>query len=334
MTLPELLLLTLTFAAMLAYGILGGADFGSGIWDLLARGPRASEQRSAIAAAIGPVWEANHVWLIFLVVLLFSGFPLAFSALVTALFWPLHVALAGIVLRGSAFVFRAYGRAPEGLPDVWPHLFGVASVLTPFAFGAALATLAAGGIRADGVGGLAAGSDVAWLRPFPIVTGLLAVALCAYLAAVYLTLETAGEVRRDFRRRALGAWLVAGGLSLATLALAPAEAPRFLQSLLQPPALLLAAVGTLLAPASGYALARSAYKPARLLAAAQVGLLLASWAAAQYPYIIYPDHSVSTSAAPPATITALLWTTPFGFAVLIPSLVVLFAVFKGERRGH
>ena len=123
-------------------------------------------------------------------------------------------------------------------------------------------------------------------------------------------------------------------LSLATLGLATGEAPRFLGSLLQPPALLLAAAGALLAPASGYALLRAAYKPARVLAAGQVGLLLASWAAAQYTYIIYPDHSVATSAASAATVTALLWTTPFGFAVLIPSLVVLFAVFKGEKRSR
>lgn len=327
----EGLVVLLALAAMLAYGVLAGADFGGGIWDLLARGPRAAEHRGGIAAAIGPVWEANHVWLIFLIVLLFSAFPAAHAALSIALFWPFHLALVGIVLRGAAFVFRAYGRAPSGVPDVWPQVFGVASVFAPFAFGACLGAIAAGDIRVV-EGAVQPDSTSAWLQPFPLATGLLALCLCAYLAAVYLTLETRGEVREDFRRRALLMSCVAGTVSVGTLILAIADAPHLWQALLRPPAVGLVAVGSALAPASGFLLWRRRFMAARVLAAAQVGFLLAGWAAAQWPYIIYPDVPMQLAAAPEPTIRALLWTTPFGMALLAPSLAFLFWVFKGQRQ--
>lgn len=317
-------------AAVLAYAVLAGADFGGGIWDLLARGPRAREQRTAIAGAMGPVWEANHVWLIFLIVILFTAFPSAYAALSVALFWPFHLVLAGIVLRGAAFVFRAHGYAPAGAPLNWGRVFGAASVITPLLLGACLGAISTGAIRVED-GLVTAGSAWAWLAAFPLATGLLALALCAYLAAVYLTLETVGALREDFRRRALGAWLVGGVLSLGTLLLTATEAPRLWQGLTGLPALPVVAAGVLLAPASGLAVWRRRFGSARVLAAGQVVLLLSGWALAQWPYIIYPDMTLVGSAAPPATLGLLLWTLPFGLAVLLPSLWFLFAVFKGRN---
>lgn len=316
--------------ALVAYALLGGADFGGGIWDLLARGPRAAEQRQAIGAAMGPVWEANHVWLIFLIVILFTAYPHAFSALSVALFWPFHLVLAGIVLRGAAFVFRAHGQAAADAPSSWGRVFGAASVVTPVLLGACLGAISTGEIRIE-AGGVALGSETAWLEPFPLATGLLALAVCAYLAAVYITLETGGALRDDFRRKGLGMWLVGGALSIGTLLLARSEAPRLWVGLTSLPAALVVAAGVLLAPASALALWRRRYHAARVFAAGQVVLLLAGWGLAQWPYIIYPDVALVRAAAPPPTLTALLWTVPFGIALLLPSLWFLFAVFKGRN---
>jgi cytochrome d ubiquinol oxidase subunit II len=316
--------------ALLAYAVLGGADFGGGVWDLLAGGPRKEAQRRAIGVAMGPVWEANHVWLIFLIVILFTAFPRAFGALNVALFWPFHLVLIGVILRGAAFVFRAHGRRAAGAPLDWGRVFGTASVVTPVLLGASLGAVSAGQVRV-GPSGVAPGGEMAWLSPFPLAVGLLALAVCAYLAAVYLTLETTGDLREDFRHKGLQAWLVGGVLSLGTLVLARTEAPRLWEALTSFPNGLVVVAGVLLAPASGFALWRRRFVLARVLAVLQVVLLLVGWAVAQWPYLVYPDLTVADSAAPAATLRALLVVVPVGMAFLIPSLWLLFAVFKGRN---
>ena len=162
--------------------------------DALARGPRRDAQRDAISRAMGPVWEANHVWLIFVIVLLFTGFPRAFQALGESLFVPFHLALAGITLRGEAFVFRAYGPRGEASLRRWGALFGVASAVTPVLLGMCLGAVSSGRIRVGADGEISTGTD-AWRSPVAPLTGLFALALCAYLAAVFLTVETDGELR-------------------------------------------------------------------------------------------------------------------------------------------
>jgi len=316
--------------ALLAYAIFGGADFGGGVWDLFARGPRANEHRAAIAAAIGPVWEANHVWLIFLIVILFTAYPQAFAALNVALFWPLHFMLVGVVLRGAAFVFRAHGHEAAAAPLGWGRIFGAASAVTPLLLGACLGAVSTGQIRVR-QGAVQPGSGLAWLSPFALATGALALALCAYLAAVYLTLETDGEVREDFRRRALGMWVVGGFISLGTLLLAYVEAPRLWQGLTSARGGFVVLAGVLMAPASAFTLWRRRFAWARAFAVGQVALLLIGWALAQWPYIVYPDLTVAAAAAPPATLRVLLATLPFGLALLLPSLGFLFVVFKGRN---
>ena len=161
--------------ALVLYAILGGADFGGGVWDLLATGPRAAQQRSAISDAIGPVWEANHVWLIYAVVLLFTCFPVAFAGIATALYAPLSLALVGIVLRGAAFVFRNYASDVPQVATTWTAVFGIASLATPFFLGATVGALATG--------------RYAWMSPFALSVGLFAVAVCAQIAAVFILLD-------------------------------------------------------------------------------------------------------------------------------------------------
>ena len=188
-------------AALVLYALLGGADFGGGIWDLLAWGPRKREQRALIEHAIGPIWEANHVWLILVVVVLFTAFPAAFAAVSIALFVPLVLLLLGIVLRGAAFTFRTYDRPDDRVQARWGAIFSGSSVLAPLVLGVVVGALASGRLRvaADGA------EPFAWVAPFPLAVGLFAAALFAFLAATYLAVEAAGPLREDFRRRALGA---------------------------------------------------------------------------------------------------------------------------------
>jgi cytochrome d ubiquinol oxidase subunit II len=173
---PVVLAALVGLAALVLYAVFGGADFGGGVWDLLAWGPRAKAQRDAISDTIGPVWESNHVWLIFAIVILFTCFPPAFADIATGLNAPLCFALVGIVMRGSAFVFRNYATESPALVGVWAATFGVASLITPFWFG-------------DAIGALATGR-YAWLSPFALSTGVFAVAVCAQMAAIFLVRES------------------------------------------------------------------------------------------------------------------------------------------------
>jgi len=326
----ETLIALVMVAALVAYALLAGADFGGGIWDLASRGPRASAQRAKIAEAIGPVWEANHVWLIFVVVLAFTCFPTVYAAASTALFWPLHLVLIGIVLRGAAFVFRSYGSDSAPGRAAWGTIFGAASSLTPVLLGMCLGAISTGGIRADATV-VQPGSGTAWLGLLPMAIGVLAMLLCAYLAAVYLAWESDGQLQDDFRSRALVTWLLAGVVSVATIFVAQADAPRLWQRLLQPPAVHFVLAGGALAPASFVALWRRHFRWARILGAGQVVALLLGWAAGQWPYLIYPDFSVIASAADPATLRFTAWTLPIGLGALLPSLWLLFRVFKARR---
>lgn len=316
--------------ATLAYALLGGADFGGGVWDFFAFGKRRQEQRAAIAHAMGPVWEANHVWLIFLIVILFSAFPPVYATLSTALFIPFHLVLLGIVLRGAAFVFRAYGyragSAITGTERTWGVVFGISSTITPFLLGSCMGAVASGAIRVDAAG--ARVTDAPWLTPLSLLTGSLALALCAYLAAVYLTIETRDDLQRDFRRYALISGTITVGLSILALPLMRASAPHLWSGLLSTRALPILGAGVIAALLAGWALLRSRFRLARGAAIVQIAMLLGGWIAAQYPYIVYPDLTIAGAAAPPASLQFFLIATPLGLAVLLPSLYLLFKVFK------
>ncbi|HEY6222149.1 MAG TPA: cytochrome d ubiquinol oxidase subunit II, partial [Gemmatimonadales bacterium] len=293
--------------ALNAYVLLGGADFGGGVWDLLALGPRKEAQRQLIANAIGPVWEANHVWLILAIVLLFTCFPAAFARIAVPLNLPLTGVLIGIVLRGSAFAFRGYGGDRDVVQRRWGRVFAVASLVTPLLLGTALGAIASGAIGAagnDARAGFAARYIEPWLAPFPLAVGVFTLACFAFLAATYLTLEApAGPLREDFRRRALASGGAVAAAALVTLLLANPGAPLMRHGLLGSswalPYQLVTGVVLLTALA---ALARRRYAPARLAATLQVSLVLWGWAWSQYPYVVPPDVTIDSSAAPAATL--------------------------------
>jgi cytochrome d ubiquinol oxidase subunit II len=336
---PEQLVAALGIIALIAYAVLGGADFGGGVWDLFASGPRKEEQRDAIARAMGPVWEANHVWLIFVIVIIFSSFPLAFETLSIALFIPFHLVLLGIILRGAAFVFRAY--SPQSSRDTqistaaraWGVIFGSASVVTPVLLGMSLGAVSSGSIRLIDGSVLLPLRVPAWLTPVALLMGALALALCAYLAAVFLANETDGELREDFRRHALLAGTVVVALSTLALPLVYIEARHLWDGLIGGRATPAFVTGVIAALLSGWWLRGRRYRLARISSVVQIVCLLAGWAMAQSPYIIFPDITLQDAAAPHGTLRFVLWSTPFGMALLVPSLWYLFRVFKGEHLG-
>ena len=334
---PEMLVAALGVTALIAYAVLGGADFGGGVWDLFATGPRRSAQRDAIAHAMGPVWEANHVWLIFVIVIIFSAFPRAYAVLSIALFTPFHLVLLGIILRGAAFVFRAYspqsarGAGAGAGARRWGAVFGIASVMTPVLLGMCLGAVSSGAIEIDGMQLVPSSGLPAWLAPVSLLIGALALALCAYLAAVFLANETSGLLREDFRTRALYAGTAVVVLAAAALPLVRSQAPHLWEGLIggtATPVVLVGMVATLL---SGWWLRQRRYRLARITSVVQVACLLAGWAIAQSPYLIFPGLTLAEAAAPRPTLLFILWSTPPGMALLIPSLWLLFRVFKGEH---
>jgi len=327
---PEEAVAAIGLLAVIAYAVLAGADFGGGIWDAFATGPRRQDQRAAIAHAMGPVWEANHVWLIFVIVLLFTAFPPAFAALSVALFLPFHLVLVGITLRGAAFAFRG-SELTATTGTRWGVVFGVASTITPVLLGMAVGAVSSGHLRiVDGQ----VGNDgtVPWLAPMAVAMGALALSLCAYLAAVYLTNETTGELQEDFRQRALLAGTVVVALSTLTLPLIHWRAPHLWEGLINWRAAPVLVAGILAELVSGWALWRRWFRLARVATVAQVSLLLCGWGLAQYPYLIYPDMTLAAAASPAPTLYFVLYAVPAGGVLLIPSLWLLFRVFKRVER--
>ena len=322
--------------ALNAYVLLAGADFGGGVWDLLARGSRKVAQRELVAHAIGPVWEANHVWLILAIVLLFTCFPAAFARLAVTLNLPLTGVLVGIVLRGSAFAFRSYGGDRDVVQRRWGRVFAVASLVTPILLGVAVGAVASGAVGDESpAAGFFADYVAPWLTPFAFAVGLFTLACFAFLAAVYLTLEAPdGALREDFRRRALGAGVAVGATAALALLFARPAAPVMREGLTRSAwALPFHLVTGAVAVVALVALWRRRYRLARAAAAAQVSLILWGWAASQFPRLIPPDLTIRDAAAPTITLHLVLGALVLGAVVLLPSLVYLFRVFKGSGQS-
>lgn len=325
----ETIIAGVMIAALVFYALLGGADYGGGVWDLLAFGTRAKGQRELIAEAIGPVWEANHVWLILVIVVLFTAFPTAFAAIATALHIPLTLLLIGIILRGTAFTFRTYDAERDDVQRRWSLVFSIASLITPVLLGVTVGAISSGRIRVEN-GVVTTGYFDSWLAPFPFAVGFFALALFAFLAAVYLTSETdEKDLQEDFRRRALLSGIAVGVLALIVFLLAGSGAPTVRAGISRSPWALhfltaVFAVGTF------YALWTRKYKRARIFAAAQVTLILLGWALAQFPYLVEPDVTVYSAAAPRITLRFLLGALLAGALLLFPSYYYLFRIFKSE----
>ena len=330
LTLPDLHAALLALS-LNAYVLFGGADFGGGVWDLLASGPRQRRQRELISHAISPIWEANHVWLILAIVLTFTCFPPVFARLGIVLHIPLTLMLVGIVLRGSAFTFRSYGSEHDTDQLRWGRIFSIASVLTPVLLGICLGAIAAGRVGGTLEGGFVERFVDPWWNPFAVSVGFLALALFAFLAAVFLTLESHDvALTEDFRRRALAAGIavfVAAGLAL--LLSLGGKAPLMHAGLLGSGwAIPLHVVTGASAIAALAALCFRRYRLARIAAATQVSLIVWGWALSQYPYLLPPGFTIRDSASPPATLRLAAIALAFGGLVLLPSLWYLFRIFK------
>lgn len=326
-----LIALCVLWLALITYAVLGGADFGAGIWDLFAAGAQRQRQRQLINQALGPVWEANHVWLIFLIVGLFTVFPSAFTALTVALFIPLTIVLIGIVLRGAAFIFRTYELdATSRSADIWSRIFSSTSLITPFFLGASAAAVASGQLVASN-GSPLENFGSAWLSPFALTIGAMAVALCASLAATYLTQEANQQEESDlaniYRGRALVGGAVTAVLGAIGLLLSPSAAPQLWDGMFAR-ALPVVIATMLIGLATAALLYWRHYRLARFMIILEAAFLLGSWGLSQYPYLIPPYVTISNAANDSNVIIALLISIVVGMALLIPSLYYLFSVFK------
>jgi cytochrome bd ubiquinol oxidase subunit II len=327
--LPQVLA-ALVAASLNAYVLFGGADFGGGVWDLLASGPRRGRQRDVIAHAIGPIWEANHVWLILAIVLTFTCFAPVYALLGTVLHIPLTLMLIGIVLRGSAFTFRTYDNEQDSSQRRWGRIFASASVITPILLGVCIGAVASGRVRRIGSGSFTEQFIQPWLTPFALSVGLLTLLLFAFLAAVFLTLETRDpELSEDFRKRALATGVAvffgSGLVLLLSRGTAPLVSTGLMNSVWALPLHLATGIVALVVLA---ALWFRRFRLARVAVGLQVSLIFWGWALAQYPLLVPPDLTITNSAAPHSTLRLVLVALLAGGALLLPSLWYLFQVFK------
>ena len=320
------------------YAVFGGADFGAGFWSLVAGGDeRGRRARELIDWAIGPVWEANHVWLVFVLVVLWTAFSAAFAAIFSTLFIPLSLAALGIVLRGSGFAFHKTARRSRGR-DLAERLFGLSSLLTPFFMGTVVGAIAAGRVPP----GNAAGDPVSsWLNLLSVLIGLMFVATSAYVSAVFLVSDArragAADLERYFTVRALGAALVAGALAVAGIVDLHADAP-YLYDRLTAEGLPLVIVSGLCGLGVLVLLRRGAARGVRALAIAAVVAVVWGWGVAQYPYLLPKTLTIADGAAPSATLTSVLIVFGVAVVLVLPALALLFSLAQRdliqESEGH
>ena len=311
--------------SLVAYAVFGGADFGAGFWDLTAGGPeRGSRARAVIERSIGPVWEANHVWLIFIFAVTWTAFPEAYASITLTLFVPLSIAAFGIVLRGASFAFRkavvtlrfrrAFGAA-----------FALSSVLVPYCMGAIAGGIASGRVPAGG----RAGDPVdSWVNPTSVFAGVLAVALAGYLAAVYLVWDARrldDEMVDYFRRRAVAAAVVAAVTVVVGLFVLHADAPYVFDGLTSR-ALPLVIFSAACGGGALVLLVRDASRGARVAAAGAVAGVIGGWGVAQWPYLLPESVTVSAAAAPSGTMAALLAAVALAILIVLPGFALLYVL--------
>jgi cytochrome d ubiquinol oxidase subunit II len=317
------------WAGVTFYALFGGADFGGGFWDLLAGGAERGERpRAAIQRSLTPVWEANHVWLIFILVVLWTAFPSAFYAVMTTLYVPITVAAFGIILRGSGFAFR---KSIEGLSGrrAAGATFAISSLLTPFFMGTVVGAIAAGNVPADGNGD----AFSSWLQPLPLLIGAIFVVGGAYLAAIFLVGDArrAGEadMERYFERRALGAAIAAGALAVAGLFLLDSEA-GYVHDRLLDQGLPLVILSLVCGAAAIAVLLRGGRRPLRPLAGAAFVAVIWGWAVAQFPYLLPISLRIDQAAAPDATLTVVLIVFGVAAVLVLPSLFLLYTLAQKD----
>jgi len=315
------------------YALFGGADFGGGVWDLIAGDAQKGERpRARIQRSLTPVWEANHVWLIFILVVLWTAFPKAFGAIMSTLYVPIALAAVGIVLRGAGFAFRKSIQRLE-LRRAMGAAFAVSSVLTPFFMGTVVGAIAAGHVPAGGNGE----AFSSWLQPLPLLTGALFVASGAYLAAIFLVADSRragdGEMEGYFARRALWASGVAGAFALAGIFALHSEA-RYIFDRLTAEGLSLVIVSALCGLSVMALLLRGARRGLRPLAAGAVITVIWGWGVAQFPYLLPTSLRIDQAAAPGPTLDAVLIVFVIAAIVVLPALGLLYWLSQRELLGE
>jgi len=311
--------------ALTAYAVLGGADFGAGFWDLTAGGAeRGARIRGLVKRSMGPVWEANHVWLIVVLVVLWTCFPHAFGPLMETLYVPLFLAAIGIIFRGAAFALRGEA-ATISEARLLGATFALSSVLTPFFLGCAIGAVASGQVPAEGNPGEPIES---WTNATAIFIGLMAVASGAYIAAIFLAGDAARTGMPDlaaaFRRRALGAAVVAGAFALGGLAVVESDATELYDGLTSGLGLAMVIVSALVGIVTIGLIWTSRFELARYTSGVAVGAILVGWAVAQRPDFLPGELSFQDAAAGDATLIATLIVLALALAVIVPSLWWLF----------
>jgi cytochrome bd ubiquinol oxidase subunit II len=311
------------------YALFGGADFGAGMWDLLAgSGERADRVRAQIDRSIGPVWEANHVWLIFVLVVLWTAFPEAFSAIMTTLYIPLALAALGIVLRGSGFAFRHALPGPVERPA--SRVFGFASMLTPFFMGTVVGAIAAGEVPADGDGD----PTGSWIGFLPLSMGVLFVLLTAYTAAIFLVRDSGAagerELRNYFERRALAAAVVAGVAAIVGVVALHADARYVYDGLTSWPGIALVVLSGLCGLVALGLLVTGRSYGLRVAAVGAGTAVIWGYFAAAFPYLLPTSLTISEAAAPSATLTAVIVVFAVAAVTVVPSLILLYTLSQRQ----
>jgi cytochrome d ubiquinol oxidase subunit II len=314
------------FGAIIIYAVFGGADFGAGFWDLVAGGARRGERpREVIDHSIAPVWEANHVWLIFVFVVLWTCFPEAYASIMLTLFVPLTLAALGIVLRGASFAFRKSVIRTRDQRN-FGAAFALGSVLVPYCLGAVAGSVASGRVPAGGVAGDAWDS---WVNPTSVLGGVLAVCTSAYLAAFFLVRDADriadAEMVGYFRRRAIAAGAGAGIVAAAGIAVLSDDAPYLFDGLTSRalPLVILSAVAGV---GALVLVVRRARRGARLAAVVAVVGVIAAWGVAQWDYLLPTSLTVTAAAAPSGTITAVLVATVLAVVLIVPAFALLYVL--------
>jgi cytochrome d ubiquinol oxidase subunit II len=316
--------LVFVLAGLVLYTVLAGADFGAGFWQLVAgRGPNAERIREHAHHSMGPVWEANHVWLIFVLTVFWTGYPRAFESIASTLAVPLFIAAIGIIFRGAAYALRIGASSPRE-SSVIDTIFSISSILTPFALGAALGAIATDRVP---VGNAAGHLISSWLNPTSIFIGALAVTSSAYLAAVYLAADAARlgnrAVEGEFRNRALGTGVIAGAIAVAGLFVVNHDYPKLYHSLLTGAALGAVIVSVIAGLATLALVYRRRFEASRYSAAVAVATIIGGWALARWPTIL-PGLTLDQAAAGHDTLVWITVVVLVGGAILFPSLGLLF----------
>jgi len=322
--------------ALTLYAVLGGADFGAGVWEFTTALQATDRERQHTYKAIGPVWEANHVWLIFVLVILMNGFPMAFAALGRALWLPLLLTLCGVVFRGAAYVFRSYGRGRRRERAMWEAIFAIASTATPIFLGAAAGAVASGKLIIPSETASPTQILVGWMSALPVFTGFFSVGMCAYLSAVFLTREARliadEELTTIWRQRALSTGVWMGLLSFGGLVMVAIEAP-FLTNGFLTRGWPLVIVSLFCGIGSLVEVWRLNCTRAVIASAGAVTAVIWGWGISQYPFLIPPSISAHEAKSPDNVLWIMLAVIAAGAVFLLPVLGYLFVLFKSQRRN-